>query len=495
MRRLSRRSVHAWMAFSLAIELAAVRVKLLSPEQIAARLDDRFRMLTGGSRTALPRQQTLRALVDWSYSLLSEAERVLLRRLAVFAGGWSLEAAQDVCGGDAVDEYELLDLLAHLVDKSLVVVENRTGSTRYRMLETIRQYAREKLLDSGQGEGVRDEHLQYYMRFAETAELKLQGPGQVAWLNQLETELDNIRAAIEWALQRDDTTPGLRLASALWFFWFTHSHRVEAAARLRELLARPDAHKRTALRAKSLLAAHSLSRLISGYSEAGLPRVEEALSIGHEIAEPFIVAWSLVQIVFLAVMQEDYARASALVDESIAIFQTCGLRWYVAFVLNSKGNIAARQGNRTAALAAFAQSAEILRALGDKNMLAPPLRGLARLELAGGQPERAATLFAESLTLNIEVGDARGTLCSLAGLVSVAIARGEFVRAAQLSAAVVALEESRHTRLLVVDRDAYTHAVGTLRAELDPAAFEHAWAEGRMLTMEHTIGLALDSES
>ena len=183
----------------LAIELATARIKMLSVEQISARLDDRFRLLTGGARTALPRQQTLRALIDWSYDILSENERLLLRRLSVFAGGWTLEAAEEVCvRGWYRITYDVLDLLTQLVNKSLVVVmeHSQSGETRYRMLETIRQYAREKLLEAGGGEIIRQRHLAYFVKLAEQAEPELYRPNQVFWLNKLDDELDNLRVCI-----------------------------------------------------------------------------------------------------------------------------------------------------------------------------------------------------------------------------------------------------------------------------------------------------------
>jgi predicted ATPase len=184
----------------------------LPAEQIAARLDDRFRLLTGGSRTALPRQQTLRALIDWSYDLLSEPERSALAQLSVFAGGWTLEAAEAVVGTDA------LDLLSHLVDRSLVVVEEGAGEARFRLLETIRQYAREKLFESHKAEQARNRHLDFYLARVEIAEPKLLGPEMIPYLDQLEVEQDNLRAALEWAVE-SDPLKALRLVAVLFAFW------------------------------------------------------------------------------------------------------------------------------------------------------------------------------------------------------------------------------------------------------------------------------------
>ncbi len=211
----------------LAIELAAARVKGLSVEQISKRLDDRFRLLTGGSRTALPRQQTLRAMIEWSYDLLSDGERALLRRLAVFVGDWTLEAAEAVCPQpelpagslgpprQAIGAPEIMDLLLRLVDKSLIVAEERGGQARYRMLETIRQFARDNLLESGEGAPLRAHHLEFFLKFSEQAEPKLHSAEQLIWLNQLGAEYENLQTALDWAREGGSTQPALRLAKAM----------------------------------------------------------------------------------------------------------------------------------------------------------------------------------------------------------------------------------------------------------------------------------------
>ena len=229
---------HCLDGIPLAIELAAARVSVLSVEQIAARLDDRFRLLTGGSRTAAARQQTLQASIDWSYSLLDESERLLLRRLSVFHGGWTLELASEVCSFNGLDEFDVLDGLSQLVNKSLIQsASGADGSRRYHQLETIRQYAREKLLDSGKSELLRNRHLDTFIRLVEAAELNLRGPRQVEWLDRLEVELDNLRTALEWALA-EEGQKGLRLATSMFWFWNNRGYRVEGENWLRLLQER-----------------------------------------------------------------------------------------------------------------------------------------------------------------------------------------------------------------------------------------------------------------
>ena len=219
----------------LALELAAPRVKLLRVEEIAARLDDRFQLLTGGSRTALPRHQTLQAMIDWSHDLLTEPERILLRRLSVFAGGWTLEAAEAVCIDEVQDgilPHQVLDLLTQLINKSLILVEHKQGhETRYHMLETIRQYTREKLWAAGEGELMCEHHVAYFVELAELAEPNLRAFDMIMWLDRLEAELDNIRLALEWA-QESDIEAQLRLASALQWFWHIRGHKIEGINRL-----------------------------------------------------------------------------------------------------------------------------------------------------------------------------------------------------------------------------------------------------------------------
>jgi predicted ATPase/DNA-binding SARP family transcriptional activator len=271
----------------LAIELAAARLKTLRAEEIAARLNDRFQLLTGGSRTALPRQQTLRATIEWSYNLLSAAEQVLLQRLSVFAGGWTLEAAECIATDvfvvidPRIDHDDVMDMLTHLTDKSLIDVDRAQGqNTRYHMLETIRQYAREVLIDSGEEAILQQRHLDYYVQLAERAEPELIGPDQFAWFDRLETEFDNIRTALDWSLTMN-LESGLRLASALRRFWMISNHQNECCEYLSRLLQLSTTHPVSlVIRAKALAV---LSKLLIGSNELGRAQqlVTESLELCH----------------------------------------------------------------------------------------------------------------------------------------------------------------------------------------------------------------------
>ncbi|MGH2397248.1 MAG: ATP-binding protein, partial [bacterium] len=288
----------------LAIELAAAKVKLLSTAQIAERLNDRFGLLAGGSRTALGRQQTLRAMIDWSYELLSESERLLLRRLSVFAGGFTLEAAEAIVAGVEIARHDFLDLLGRLVDKSLVIVDPAHGSRRYRLLDTMREYAKERLTAAGEVGPLRNAHRDWYLAFAQKAESSLDEPNQI-WLNRLEADHDNLRAAIEYSLATDDAEGALRLGTALWRFWHVRGHWTE-----------------------------------------GRQRLEAAISAATR-AQPSLRARALHAAGMLAQRQGDYERATTLSEESLTLQQTLGDAHGIATSLTTLGNIAYVQANYT----------------------------------------------------------------------------------------------------------------------------------------------------
>jgi predicted ATPase len=264
----------------LALELAAARVRVLDVEQIAARLDDRFRLLVGGGRTVPPRQQTLRAAVDWSYELLSHHERRMFERLAVFAGGWTLEAAETVCSGEGVEASEVLDLLSQLVDKSLVLAEaSAEGAVRYRMLDVLRQYAQERFATSGAAQQTARRHAEYYLGLAERADPELTGPAQQVWLRRLEQEHENLRAVLQRSLEGGDVEEGLLLAAALGRFWWAHGHFSEGRRWLEGVLpaARMSGAALAASRATALAFAGGLAR-DQGDTSRGRVLLEEALA-------------------------------------------------------------------------------------------------------------------------------------------------------------------------------------------------------------------------
>ena len=348
----------------LAIELAAARVRSLSVEQINTRLDQRFRLLTGGSRVALPRQQTLRALIDWSYDLLTEAEKVLLCRLSVFAGGWTLKAAETVCAGEAVEDFEVLDLLTALVDKSLVTAESVGEDIRYRLMETVRQYAKECLRGKGEAERMRDTHLSWCITLAEEAEPQLRGPEQGAWLARLETEHDNMRAALAWGGEAAAGPDGaMRLVGALWRFWYVRGHWSEGRGHLEAALARDGTGRETRSRMLGGLGflVHSL-----GESAAGRAYLEQAVAINREIGNHSKVASNLIGLGFLTLSQGQVATARSFFEQSLAICCEIGDRSNELINLNGLGNIAYEQDEAEAARSYFVQALTISREIGER---------------------------------------------------------------------------------------------------------------------------------
>jgi len=387
----------------LAIELAAARVKILRVEQIAERLDDCFRLLTGGSRTALPRQQTLRALIDWSYDLLPEPERAVLRRLSVFSGGWTLEAAEQVCADDNVDGYEVLDRLAQLVNKSLLVVDAEDGAeTRYHMLETIRQYAREKLsAEEGESLRARDRHLDFFLALAERAEPELAGPRIAEWLRLLDAELDNLRAALEWSLNRN-AQAGLRMGGALMDYWHAHNGLHEGMDWLSQILHQPGAAPRNGLRARALTALAALheAQIESVKAE---PLAREGLEIYRELGDQRGIAFALLTLGTALCGHDDYLAGRPLVFESLALYRNLGDKAGIAQVLNMLGNFIDEQ-DPGRARGYLEESLALARELGDTAGVADRLGNLGRAAYRAGDFATARARLTEALELHRSLG-------------------------------------------------------------------------------------------
>ncbi len=415
----------------LAIELAAARVKMLPVEQIAARLDDRFRLLTHGSRTALPHHQTLRATMDWSYDLLSDPERALLRRLSVFAGSFILEATEAICAGDGVEAYDVLDLLTNFIDKSLVVAEGLDEEVRYQLLETIRQYGQEKLRESGEVAVVHERHLAWYLDLAERAEPELQGPNQETWLQQLEKEHDNLRTALEWSKVKDGgTEAGVRLAGALHWFWAMRGYLSEGREWLEALVARNDSTS-TAARTKAVYGAGRLAFDQGDYGRAEA-LCQESLSQYRELGDKLGMALSLNTLGILARNRGDYGRAISLLDESLTLCRELGHKWALGETLNILGLTVRRQDDFERARALSEESLALFREIGDKWGLARSLGQLGVVARYQGDYERARALHEESLALRKELGHKFDLPSALISLGMVALAQADWERAKPL---------------------------------------------------------------
>lgn len=534
----------------LAVELAAARVKVFAPEQIAARLDDRFRLLTGGSRTALPRQQTLRALIDWSYDLLPEAERILLRRLSVFVGGWTYEAAEVVCAGDVIEPLDVLDLLTHLVDKSLVTVdESDDGNARYRLLETIRQYARDKLLDSGEVSALRDRHLDYFLQFGDEAYTDLLSPRVVEWRRRVRADEDNVRAAVEWGL---DNRPeaALQLSGDLAVYWSRLGYGSEASRWLQAGLERvatlplvegTAARERQFNRARALdglaFANATLGELITGKHYA-----EESLAIWVELGVQRQRVMTLVMLGLCTQYLDDAPAALKAAKESIALARKIHEPWLLAFALGETAWIIGTLENDIATARSYLEeSIGLFRSLDDKQAAAIPLRMLGMLEYVWGNYEQSRTAFEQSLAGNLAAGNPQEANMARGGLADAesrlghydaalklyrevvaewlrignrgAIARcleciafmrlhqsenettGEsLTNVARLFGAAEALRETIHATMLAPEQSEYDLEIARLRERLDETTLKAAWADGRALTMEQAIELAFGDE-
>lgn len=415
----------------LAIELAAVRMKVLTAEQIAARLDDVFRLLTGGSRLALPLQQTLRAAMDWSHDLLAEDERILLRRLSVFAGGWSLEAAEVICSGKGVAVSDILDLLTQLVDKSLVVVEERGRESRYRLLETVRQYAWDRLARSREAVDVRERHLRRYLALAEAADAKLRGPEQKLWLDRLGTEYENLRTALEWGTGETHTgEAGLRLSATLSYFWFMQGRLSEGRRWLERALASSTGGSSSAS-ARALCGFGSLARRQGDYDRAR-ERLEESLVLFRELGDKWSAGFALHHLAHIAEEVENYAKTVALYEESLICFRELSDKWGVAASLNCLGEAMQRHGHQSEAKPLLQESLALFRGIGDRSLSAYPIRALGIMAAYVGDYEAATTLLEESLLIAREMGDKWNTAYSQSMLGDVALNRREYERAMAL---------------------------------------------------------------
>jgi predicted ATPase/DNA-binding SARP family transcriptional activator/DNA-binding CsgD family transcriptional regulator len=518
----------------LAIELAAARVGL-SLEQIATRLDDSLKLLTVGSRTASPRQRTLRGTLDWSYTLLSAHEQMLFGRLSIFAGGWTLEAAEVVGAEGNTEQRDTLDFLSRLVEKSLVVAEaTGGGGVRYRMLELIRQYAQEKLEKGGEAEEVRRRHASFFLTLAEEAEPRLRGPEDVKWLERLETEHDNLRAALTWALEQEETNElGLRLAGALMPFWEWHGHLSEGSRWLEEALEK-EGHVSPAVRAKALYAVSDMAHLQFDTDRAVAAALEGIELIAEAEIDGSLAAAFRWMLGYAARLRGDYERAQELLEENLTFSREADDKIGIANALIELGAISFLLGDHERAKEHGEEGIVLCRELGYGEGLAVHLGNLAYVYLLEGDYERAAALneevavlsrereykggiafaldiqgwvallqgdherarisYRESLTLCKELGDKMIAESSLDGLSCISAAEGASERAARLFGAAEVLGEAVGPDLMS-ERDALRAPyLAMARFQLDEASWQGAWEEGRAMSMEQAIRYALSEE-
>jgi predicted ATPase/DNA-binding CsgD family transcriptional regulator len=519
----------------LAIELAAARVGTLSIEQIAERLTDSLKLLRSGGKTRLDKQRTLKDALDWSFELLFEEEKAIFRRLSVFAGGWTLEAAEAVGVGGGVEEDDILDLLSGLVQKSLVVAQaiGEGGTVRYRLLEPIRQYAQKKLEEEGEAEEVLRRHAEFFLALAEEAGPGLRGPEDVQWLDRLEEEHDNLRAALSWALERGEAELGLRLAGALWRFWEAHGHFSEGSRWLEKTLEK-NGGASGAARAKALEGFGWLVYLTRGIDRA-VAAGEEGLELSRHAGLGGAVTADLLRLLgWMAWTKGDYRRAKGLLEESLALSRSANDRFGVADALPMLGSAVGSMDDRKRDKQLHEEAMGLCRELGYSSTLATSLfsmgygllmdgvydRGEALIEEAAtlyrergykgglqfavdnlgwaallqGDHERARISYRESLTLCKELGDKMVASQSLDGLACICAAEGEAERAAILFGAGEALFEAvggQHEPEEAAMREPY---LAMARSRLDEIGWQAAWQQGRGMPMEQAIEYALSAE-
>src|SRR5215212_8988240 len=518
----------------LAIELAAARIKLLPPQVLLDRLGNRLKILTGGARNLPERQRTLRNAIEWSYELLDEGEKLLFGRLGVFSSGATLEAVEAVCDAEGDLPTDVFEGASSLLDKSLLRQEEGTGGEpRFVMLETIHEFANAKLEESGEAAELRRLHSEYFLTLSEEAEPELKGPEQEMWLERLEPEHNNMRAALSWAVGRGDSEMGLRLAGALWRFWWVGGYFDEGRRWLEEILAEEDGAP--AVRGKALEGLSWLLVLqgeldraeaiaekgLKLSAEAGLENslvaslrgtlgavvrsrgeherakelFEDSVRLYREIGDRWGIAWTLGGLGNFFYDQGDYERAKELFEEGLALSRKLGGAQPLGDYLSSLGHVYLLEGDYEQATALTEEAAALLRARGRRDGLEFVVDNLGWAALLSGDYERAEALHEESLKLCRELGDKLIASESLEGLACAAGAKGHAERAARLFGSAGALREAigylqapRESAL----REPYLEAA---RASIEERTWQEAWGEGRKMIFDESISYALEEKA
>jgi predicted ATPase/transcriptional regulator with XRE-family HTH domain len=513
----------------LAIELAAARSKLLTPAAMLARLAARLPLLAGGPRDLPARQQTLRAAIGWSYDLLDAGEQALFARMSVFVNGCTLDAVEAVCNGTGDLPFDALDGVSSLFDKSLLRQDEPSeAEPRFNILDTIREFALEALAARGEVETIRRRHFAHYLAEAEQADPLLQGAEQTAWLERLEADHDNFRAALAWARDSGDAEALARLAGALWRFWYVHSHFHEGRGWLAQALARQDAvsppvrvrllngtawlaynqgdfARARDLAGQSLALARSLDNkweigqamatlgsveLGQGNFDAATGHYEQGLAVMRALAHSWGISYMLNFLGLTAQLAGDSARATALLEESLALSRHLHDIRGMAFTLLNLGRAAHEQGDDARAAALLEESLELSAELGNKEYVATCLSYLALLARLRAEYRHAVLLYRESLHLLLELGHRESLAVGLEGLAGAVQGEGHPEHAVRLLAAAAALRDAIGAPLPPAQRPYYEQTLAEVRAQLAPLAYAAAWAEGSTLSLSGVVALA-----
>jgi DNA-binding CsgD family transcriptional regulator/tetratricopeptide (TPR) repeat protein len=519
----------------LAIELAAARIKMLPPQALQDRLKDRLKLLTGGPRELSERQRTLRSTIEWSYALLNEGEQLLFARLAVFSGGRTLEAIEAICDAEGDPPMEVFEGVSSLLDKSLLgQKEGPDGEPRFVMLETVHEFAREKLGQSPEAEEIKRVHAQYFLALAEEAKPELKGANQLQWLEKLEAEHDNMRVALSWALERKGVEVALRLGGALWWFWLFRGYHSEGRRWLEEALAM-DGLVSPEVRAMALAGAGTLafqqgdldraqeaceeglellSREATERSEARLSLLaclgwvaldreehgqakqlfEERLALSQERKAGWAIADSLLCLATVSHSLGDYERATELLEESMDLFREQGDKQSLAWCLNNLGMMVYSQGDLGRAAKLTEEGVALFRELGNRGGVSVGLYNLGWMALLQDDLGRAADLYRESLSLSWDAGLNLEVQSALEGFACVAVAKGDAERAVRLWGAAQTLHE---TKGIPRDTDFLAEAdarISDVQSGMGEEEWEEAWSKGRAMTLDEAVCYALEEE-
>ncbi len=518
----------------LAIELAAARVKLLPPKALLNRLGNRLKLLTGGAKNLPARQRTLRGAIEWSHELLTQGEKTLFARLAVFSGGRTFEAIEAVCDAEGDLPVDSFDGVSSLLDKSLLRrEEGPQDEPRFAMLETIHEFAREKLEESGEAEEIKRLHAEYFLSFAEEAEPELEGPAQVEWMHKLEAEHSNLRAALSWAHETANAELGLRLGGTLWWFWSIRGYAVEGRRWLAEGMSRSQAVPAN-IRAKALLGLGELV-LMQGECEPATESLERSLLLYREVEDKRGEAYALFFLGWVATLRGSLDRANELFEQSVALSRENGTKRDIGFMLNGLASSIMACGDYTHATTVYEESltvsreagdmqgisaitgnlgyllvctgehekAELLlreslkmaQSLGDTHSIATCLGLLGMVALNGNDTGTARRLAEESLMVNREVGNRLIIIDNLELLAGVAGLKEEAVRAARLWGASETLREAAGTPVLDGEWTLREEFIIPSRRQLDEALFEEAFAEGCDMALEDAVAYALNEKT
>jgi len=476
----------------LALELVAARLKVLPPTALLARLGEALPLLSGGPRDLPERQRTMRDTVAWSHDLLHTEDQILFRRLSVFAGGFGLPAAEAV-GGSAAFEG-----LSALLENSLVRPGARPSDgevvePRFTTLETVRAYGLERLEESGEGEEIRGRHADYYVALAERATPELEGGGQVAWLERLESEHDNLRTALAWLLEHGRAEQTARLGSAIWLYWVVRGHAGEGQMWLERALA---SGRLTGSERANTLGAISLLLLAKGETGRMTDLVEEAITEASAAGDEETLNFLFIQRGYAATFRGDLDAAEEALQGALAVLRDRGGRWGAAPVLNALAQVALSHGNFERAMEFLREGEDLSRETEDAFMLATNLNIQATISQLQGDEGRTEVVLGESVALSSALRDSWTLVYGLVGLAGIAARRGEPERAARIFGAAEAMDEAASVTIAFPPtRALYEQDLATVRARLDAQAFQASWAEGQAMTVQEAVAEALDEDT